>query len=473
MPFRRIWSAIIAITLNLIVGLSCSGGGGDAQGPSRRTGSATVNVTLNDPATCAAPQGPYSHVYLTIADVRANPSATALPTDSGWVDLTPNLSSTPIQIDLIGNSALQCSLPAIATGTQIAPASFQQLNVTLLDNSLASRVSNNNCGTAANCVVLAANNSIQPIAISGESQNGISIPPSRISTGSFTVAVNQTKTINLSVNSCASVVTQSDGQLRLKPVMFTGEVGATSTSITGRVVDGINLGVITGGRVVVALEQKDSSGVDRIIQATVPDGTGAFSFCSLPSGNYDVVAIATNGLNIAYGATVAAGVPAGSNVGNIPINPQPGPNQAPANISGQITTAGTAGGISADVSLSVLQTATVGTSPVVFTLPQVAPPSPTVSIATAAGAFCPANTDCANYTLAVPVTNPYLGTFAGSGTAYAQSTGPAPLAVDALAFVAGSGNVVNCIPAEANTNAVTVTAGTTVTAPPLTFTGCR
>src|SRR5512144_2287671 len=244
---------LIFSTLSIIV--SC-GGGSDTQTISRVMTSSTVNVTVSDPATCAPPQGPYSHIYLTIADVRANTSATATGTDTGWVDLTPNLKSSPVQIDLLSNSAIQCSLPALATGTPVTSANFQSINVILLDNSSGGKVANNRCGAVANCVVLATNNSVEAIAISGESQSGISVPPAQIANGSFTVGSNQTKTLNLSVDSCASLVVQADGQLRLKPVIFAGDTSLAS-SIAGRVVDGNNLGMITGGNVVVALEQKD------------------------------------------------------------------------------------------------------------------------------------------------------------------------------------------------------------------------
>lgn len=464
-----------SVLIALVLSLSCGGGGG-GEGPPKGAGTAAVNVTLSDPVTCSAPQGSYSHIYLTIADVQANTSATASATDTGWIDLTPNLSSAPVQVDLIGTSAIQCSLPALVSGTQIIPANFQSFRVILLGNSSASKIQNNQCGAAANCVVLSPSNSVQPITLSSESQSGITIPPAQIASGSFNVAVNETKTLNLSVNSCASVVTQTNGQLRLKPVIFAGQIGSSSTTISGRVVDGANLGTIPGGRVVVALENVDKSGVDRIVQATVPDGTGAFSFCSLPSGTYDVAAIATDGLNISYGATIATGVPAGTNVGNIPIYQQPGPNQTAANLKGLITTAGASAGVSADLSVSLVQTGTLANgNTVTFTVPQVAPPAPTASLPTEANASCPANTDCVSYTLSAAVANPYVGAFATNGITYAQATGSAPYLVDALAFVAGSGSVVNCTPSEQKSGAIDVStgAGTTVKIADLTFTGCQ
>src|SRR6266550_6819448 len=46
----------------------------------------TVNLSLSDPPTCMAPQGPYLHVYVTIADVQIHQNANAPNNDPGWVD---------------------------------------------------------------------------------------------------------------------------------------------------------------------------------------------------------------------------------------------------------------------------------------------------------------------------------------------------------------------------------------------------
>lgn len=471
MSQRLLSPAISLLCVSLL--LSCSNGGGGGEAPSRTTGTARVSVALTADSTCGLPQGPYSHIFLTVADVRANTSATALPTDSGWVDLTPNLSSKPVQIDLLGGNPLLCSLPSLATSIEIVPATFQQFNVVLLANASASQVTNNACGSAANCVVLASNDSVQPITISGEAQNGILISPAQIAGGSFVVNVNENKTVTLAVNSCASLVTLSNGQVRLSPVMTAGLTGSSSNSITGRVVEGVNLGTLVGGRAVVVLEQKDSTGVDRIVKATALDSSGNFSFCGLPTGNYDVVGIGINGLNVAYGATIAIGVPAGTNLGNFPIFPQSGPNQTAASLSGKVTTASASGAVSADLSLSALQTITVGTSTITFTVPQVAPPATTISLPTEANVACPVGTDCVNYTLVVPVTNAYAGTFLATGFTYSQTTTTVPYVVDVAAFVPGSGGTRNCSPSEIQSANLDVTAGATTNVPVLSFVGCR
>src|ERR1700756_4963163 len=74
---------------------------------------ATASVVISDPATCAGPNGPYAHVYVTITDVQANIKSTAGDKDSGWTDLTPSLSSHPKQIDLLGQADNQCFLASL------------------------------------------------------------------------------------------------------------------------------------------------------------------------------------------------------------------------------------------------------------------------------------------------------------------------------------------------------------------------
>src|ERR1700759_2144833 len=46
---------------------------------------AMVSVHISDPATCEAPSGPFSHVFVTITDVQANVNSTAGSSDNGWV----------------------------------------------------------------------------------------------------------------------------------------------------------------------------------------------------------------------------------------------------------------------------------------------------------------------------------------------------------------------------------------------------
>jgi hypothetical protein len=87
----------VASLLTLAVIVSC---GGNSSTTSAPTTTGTITTSLSDPPTCAAPNGPYQHVFVTITKVTANINSTAGPSDSGWQTLV-DLTSSPKQIDLL------------------------------------------------------------------------------------------------------------------------------------------------------------------------------------------------------------------------------------------------------------------------------------------------------------------------------------------------------------------------------------
>jgi len=70
--------AVIAVLIGILAGCSSSN-------LSTPAGSGLVNVTVSDPATCSAPSGPFSHVYVTITDVKVTTNANAGDNDSSWI----------------------------------------------------------------------------------------------------------------------------------------------------------------------------------------------------------------------------------------------------------------------------------------------------------------------------------------------------------------------------------------------------
>src|SRR5258708_22734820 len=110
----------LAAAAGIIVG--CSNGTSGAT----TTGMATANVHLSDPSTCTSPNGPFSHVYVTISDVQAHTSASAGPNDAGWVDLTPKLTQSPQQVDLLGPVLSQCFLANMGDSLQLQAGNYQQ-----------------------------------------------------------------------------------------------------------------------------------------------------------------------------------------------------------------------------------------------------------------------------------------------------------------------------------------------------------
>jgi hypothetical protein len=466
-------TATLALTASVVFLAAC--GGGSSSTTSTGPAMGTVSTTLSDPPTCSSSTGgAYSHIYVTVTDVKVHQSATASSTDAGWVDLAPGMA--PRQIDLLGAASSQCFLANLGA-QQILAGSYQQIRIILLANNMASQLSGNQCGAgAANCVVL-ADSSVHTLQLSSEAQTGIKIPSGQLAGGRFTVPAGGTVDLNIDFDGCASIVAQPNGQFRLRPVLHAGEVSLNTTSISGKLVDSVTLQPIVGGTAIVALEQKDVTGVDRVILQTKADASGNFTFCPVPLGTYDVVAVAVNGAGVGYAATVTTGVVQGTAMGNVPLIAETGTNTTQGAITGQVTSAGASGGTVADITLSALQPITGGT---LVTIPLVQQGSATVNTTTAVDVSCPAGTDCVSYTLMVPAANPSVGAFSSGGTTYTQDiVNPVKFTVDAQAFVPLSGGTADCAPSELLVNTLSgggdlvVTAGGTATATTAAFTGCQ
>lgn len=69
----------------------------------------------------------------------------------------------------------------------------------------------------------------------------------------------------------------------------------------------------------VAVEQTDGTGTDRIVMEAAADANGNFRFCPLPLGPFDIVAVAVGPNNLPYNATAVLNVPNGTSLGAIPL----------------------------------------------------------------------------------------------------------------------------------------------------------
>jgi hypothetical protein len=454
--------AVLAIVLVLV---GCSGS-------SSQTG--FVNTSLSDPPTCSAPSGPYSHVFVTVTDVEIHANANAGPNDPGWIDLTPNLKNSPQQVDLLAQASTGCFLAMLGSKTELQAGSYQQIRVFLASNNAS--ISGNQCsaapGNPANCVVLAADSSVHALTLASEAQSGLKIPSGQIAGGNFSIAAGQTKDLDIDFNACASIVASGSGQFILKPVLHAGEVGLSS-AINGTVIDSTTGKPIVGGTTVVALEQKDGSGVDRVLMSTLTDANGNFALCPVPAGTYDLVVAAVNGAGVFYAATVTAGVQNSTALGNIPVTPEPstnGANTGPASLTGVVQTGGS-GAISEIVTLFALQTVSINGSNVVVTIPLVQQSVATANVTTASGVSCQTGFDCVNFTLAVPGVNAFVGSFSGASTHYSQGTGAVSYAVDGQPAPHADGTPV-CSQNDITSGTVTVSPGNNFPAGTLSFTGC-
>ncbi len=461
-------ASFVGVVAIVVVLNGCSGNSSSSQ-----TGFA--NTHMSDPATCSAPSGPYSHVFITVTDVRIHKSANAGPNDSGWIDLAPNLQSSPQQVDLLAQASTECFLALLGSKTEIQAGSYQQIRVFLAADNAS--ISDNQCSSApgnpANCIVLAADNSLHALTLASEAQNGLKIPSGQIAGGNFTIGAGETKDLDIDFNACASIVANGSGQFILKPVLHAGEVGLSS-AINGTVIDNSTGKPILGGTTVVALEQKDGSGVDRVIMATLTDANGNFALCPVPTGSYDLVVAAVNGLGVFYAPTVTTGVQDSTAVGNIPVTPEPGTigaNTGPSSLTGMAQTGGSSGAVSEIITLSALRRVVIGGSNVLVTIPLVQQSVATANVTTVGDAACQSGFDCVSFTLAVPGVNAFVGPFMGVNTEYIQGTAAVSYNVDGQPLPHADGTPV-CGQNEVNSSTVTVTPGNSFPVGTLSFTGC-
>jgi hypothetical protein len=444
--------------------ISCS-----SSSPKPTSGLATANVVVSDPATCQAPSGPFSHVYVTITDVQASTNPNAGDNDPSFVDLTPGLSSSPKQVDLLGEANNQCFLASLGSTTQLQAGNYQQIRIILANNNTT--VANNACTGAANCVVL-NNGTTGTLQLSSEATTGIKIPSGQIAGGQFSIGAGQTEDLDIDFNACASIVQEGNGQYRLKPVLHAGEVSTTATSINGTVLDSVT-GKAVAGQVTVALEQKDATGVDRIFMAESADSSGGFTFCPLPAGTYDLVIVAETSTNLAYAPVVITGLSPGDTAGSVVL--QASAATAPATITGSITSQGSSSAIPVDAQVSFLQQLTNGPTVTIPLLPNASQPSSMLALTTAAGSTCATGTDCAAYSAELSASPAFVGAYASSGATLVQgATSSAAYTVDAIAFVPSSGGTLDCSPSELKTStAVMPVPASSVSAATLAFTGCQ
>ena len=477
------FSAVALFAALIIAG--CSSGSSKTSATPLAT---TVNVSLSDPAACQAPNGQFSHVYVTITDVKASTNANAPSGDPSFVDLTPNLSSAPMQVDLLGQANNQCFLAMLGSTTQLQAGSYQQIRIILAPDSQGPSIPSNACGSYANCVVT-SNGSVHDIALSSESKTGLKIPSGQIANGGFNVGTGQTEDLDIDFNTCSSILEEGNGTYSLKPVLHAGEVSTTSTSINGTVISSVTGKPLVSGVAVVAAEQKDASGIDRIIMRTLTDSNGGFVFCPLPAGMYDIVAVGppAGGTatvpGTAYSAGVVIGVQPGETTGNIPLVPSTQEAALTGMVTSQTGTA-TPTGIVVDLQLGALQQVP-GSGPTI-TVPQL-PMTPVVGgvvstyssngvYETAAGSNCTTGTDCVSYALYVPPVWPNVSTYAASGATFSQSTSTSvDYMVDGLAETPGSGGTPDCSQSEMKTSTAAsggALTATNSTASTLAFVGC-
>ncbi len=428
-------------------------------------GASKVTVVVSDPATCQSPNGPYSHVYVTIADVRANQSDSAGLNDLGWVDVTPDLSSAPMQVDLLGTPDNHCFLATLGEKLDMQPGTYKQFRIFLAPDNAT--IASNACGNSANCVVLASDSSVHRLEISGEATNGIVLTASEILYGGlgvtgFVVSADQSTTLNINFLACESIVQDEQGAYRLKPVLTAGDAKPSPNTLHGEVVDGVT-GQAVKGKVIVALERQDGTGASKIVRTILADADGSFVFCPRPSGSYDVVIVGTGADGTFYQPSILIYVGTTADVGKVKLFPVTPAADSMVTLTGKVTTqTGTLAPTPADLILTILEKTADN---ITFTIP--IPPTSTQSSATLALATapssgnltCPAKSYCADFSIQLPAGSANSVDFRKHGTRLSPNDTLATYVIDMGTFIPLSGGVLNCSALPIRTGPITPSAG--------------
>jgi len=442
----------------------------------------TVQVSMSDPPTCAARAGSLDSVFITVRSVQAHTSGTATDQSAGWQELAPQLNTQPIQLDLLHlplNGS--CLLAQLGSGP-IPVGDYQQIRLLLVANGTTTGplpVSNACGGSIFNCVVVTGQTSPVPLDLSSQAKTGLKIPPGQIAGGPIRVAAGQAVDINLDFNACASVIREGNGQFRLKPTLTASQVSVNSTGIDGQVLDSVSHQPIAGA--MVALEFPDAKRIDRIFMQSLTDSNGHFSFCPLPTGQVFDVVVDAVASGVAYNATVVQNVPDGTALGSIPIVAETGALKGPATIEGFVTTLNGSAGANVDATVSAFQDIVLsGGAMRQVTIPLFAGSTSALAVSTSTNcpSGSPMNAFCADYTLFVPASNPYIGAFSAGVLIFNPNTPAPPPIPYSVEVQTSSAGAMICSPSSQSTSmnnsgqALTVAAGSRVDAQRLDFFGC-
>jgi hypothetical protein len=483
----KVWVSMLAVAAALLFAVlgvvSCGGGSSSSMGPQ----TASITVTLTDPPSCKFPNGAFDHVYVSIRSVQAHTSATADDHSAGWQELAPQLNGAPMQIDLFAASSTTCLLTNLGSNSALPVGTYQQIRLLLVpnDGSGGATPATNACGSNGfNCVVL-HDGTITQLDLTSQANTGIKVPPGQVLGGPINVSAGQDVDLNIDFDACLSIVAKGNGRFALKPVLTAEQVSTNQTGISGTIVDATTNAPVSGGTVLVALERKDSTGADTAFLQTAVDASGMFNFCPLPAGaTFDIVATAINRAGVAYNATVVLGVPGGSNVGNIPLQPETGSATGPATLKGNVTARNGGSGGTVDAVVTAQQSVTVpGGGTLMVAIPSLPGSTSNISVDSTSTTTCTtmavSGANCAEYLLLVAASNPEVGTFSGGTVTYTPPAGGnVAYSVRADTFTPGGGGATSCSPSTQTTNLnaasapLVVMAGAVTQVQELDFTGC-
>jgi hypothetical protein len=385
------------------------------------------------------------------------------------------------------------------------------------------------------CVQL-ADGKVEPLFVNAETHTGLRIPPGQIARGGLDVTTGEVLDLDLDFDVCSSVVEAGhSGKFMLKPALTHGEADVSPLlngtivvgSSNGEAVTPITTSPVAGANVYLESQSlpasqdvtiyptatPPSAPVENLLATTTTFADGGFAFCAPPAGPYEIVSDADPMPNTgnSSNATITTDVTMtaeGATAGTIPLLDD---GTSPALLESLFTTENTstppgAGDLinytgtqpftgAANTTVQAIVPPLPGTEPALPSTTSVGPIvndgtlmpiPPPATVATAStpntadcpnitpAPTCPTGTNCACFTLALPNSNPVIGSAGGSYTAPAAN--PADYSVVGYASQLNGSGTPECSPSALITDPTTPIAMATnpllIPTPVLEFTGC-
>ena len=184
------------------------------------------NVRLQISASSAAAKSgglpEVRHIFVTIRGIEASANAFADANSPDWRELTPDLATQPVQVDLLSPSGESCE--GISFESAAVPAdTYRQIRLSLAQiqpDESDSATPGNSCGMAGpNCVVT-SDGAIRSLVVNSANAefSPMQISPDHIRGGFFQILPDTTANLRIDFNSQSSLFVPAGEAVRMVPV---------------------------------------------------------------------------------------------------------------------------------------------------------------------------------------------------------------------------------------------------------------
>lgn len=185
-------------------------------------GNGTIIVGINSvrPSPGASMSPNLQHVFITLRGIEANPNSVAAEDSSDWQELASQLTTEPVQIDLLATTLSDVSCAPRLTRKSTVPASvYRQIRLRLASDQAAPGTplpQHNECsGSGFNCVV-DTNGHAHALALKNGARD-LLITSDRIADGSFTVMPDTETNLSIAFDPYSSLASAAGDAVQITP----------------------------------------------------------------------------------------------------------------------------------------------------------------------------------------------------------------------------------------------------------------